>query len=101
MLLLTIDEKASAQLEGVGYSRVQSYPRDVHAAVVRELMRSGEFITFMKTLKGLERSSELRQPIATHAAPAARQAAVKSLVPPAPHGVVLAKRWTQWTTFTR
>jgi adenylate cyclase len=41
ILLLTIDEKTSAKLEEVGYGRVTSLPRDVHAAVVRELMRAG------------------------------------------------------------
>jgi beta-barrel assembly-enhancing protease len=62
--------------------------------------RAAEFVAFLETLKSLERSSEMRQLIATHPSPGARQSAVKSLVP-SDRGVVLADRWSQWTTFTR
>jgi predicted Zn-dependent protease len=61
--------------------------------------RASEFLTFLETLKTLERSNQMRQLIATHPAPAARQSALKGMAP-SDRGEVLAERWAQQTTFT-
>lgn len=61
--------------------------------------RAGEFMTFLESLRTIERSSELRQLIATHPSPDARMATVKKLIPAEPRGEILAERWAEWTTF--
>jgi predicted Zn-dependent protease len=59
--------------------------------------RAGEFITFLDALAKLERTSAMKQLMATHPSPESRQAAVKQHIPSDPRGEVLADRWSEYT----
>lgn len=59
--------------------------------------RAAEFITFLDTLKKLERTSAMKQLMATHPSPESREAALKPVMPNEPRGEVLAERWSEWT----
>ncbi len=61
--------------------------------------RAGEFINFLESLRAIEQSSQLRQLIATHPSPEARQKTVRGLIPSQARGEILAERWAEWTTF--
>ena len=59
--------------------------------------RAAEFITFLDTLKNLERTSAMKQLMATHPSPESRESALKPVMPSEPRGEVLAERWSEWT----
>lgn len=59
--------------------------------------RAAEFITFLDTLKKLERTSAMKQLMATHPSPESRESALKPVMPSEPRGEVLAERWSEWT----
>ena len=59
--------------------------------------RAAEFITFLDTLKNLERTSAMKQLMATHPSPESRESALKAVMPSELRGEVLAERWSEWT----
>ncbi len=59
--------------------------------------RAAEFINFLSTLQKLERTSAMKQLMATHPSPESREAALKPVIPSEPRGEVLADRWSEWT----
>lgn len=59
--------------------------------------RAAEFINFLSTLQKLERTSAMKQLMATHPSPESREAALKAVIPSEPRGEILADRWSDWT----
>lgn len=59
--------------------------------------RAAEFITFLDALKQLERTSAMKQLMATHPSPESREQALAGVIPTVARGEVLADRWVEWT----
>ena len=59
--------------------------------------RAAEFLNFLGTLQKLEKTSAMKQLMATHPSPESREAALKPVIPAEPRGEVLAERWSEWT----